>query len=242
MEVTLLFSKEKQSRPSWEHREREVVATAAAVKNWGYGGCLGKKRNDAAGLYGKPFPHYYTLGEIYGRDRATGINAGNADDDEEEVHQQDTMNVNLGDDSNMAFEENSIENEMSYTQQPSVQPNQPLESSPNVSTHKEKTRSKNKDKAFENMCSNIGLMAQFVAAMVPKLNGLIDMLSTVNKDVAGLQANLYEEIMKSEGLDDDQLYDVTNILATNNDMLRVFYNIPNQLKIVYILKVLSHGA
>ena len=152
------------------------------------------------------------------------------------------MNVNLGDDSNMAFEENSVENEMSYTQQPSVQPNQPVESSPNVSTRKEKSRSKNKDKAFENMCSNIGSMAQSVAAMVPKLDGLIDVLSTADKDVAGLQATLYKEIMKIEGLDDDQLYDATNILATNHGMLRVFYNIPDQLKKGYILKVLSRRA
>ncbi|GMN58453.1 hypothetical protein TIFTF001_027549 [Ficus carica] len=154
-------------------------------------------RKDAASLYGKPFPHYYTLGEIYGRDRATGINAGNADDDEEDVCQQDTMNENLVDDSNMAFKENSIENEMFYTQQPSVQPNQPVESSPNVST-----------------C----------------------------KDVAGLQAHWYEEIMKIEGLDDYQLYDATNILATNHGMLRVFYSVPEQLKNGYILKVLSSGA
>ncbi|GAY49746.1 hypothetical protein CUMW_121450 [Citrus unshiu] len=42
-------------------------------------------RPTASGLFNKSFPHYYTLGEIYGRDRATGANAGNADDDEEEV-------------------------------------------------------------------------------------------------------------------------------------------------------------
>ena len=107
------------------------------------------------------------MGEIYGRDRATGIGAGNADDDEEEVRQQDTMNVNLGVDSNMnAFEENFMENDMYYNQQPSVQQGQPSESSPSISTHKTKTKGKNKDKIFENMCSNIGSMAKSLAAIV----------------------------------------------------------------------------
>ncbi|GMN22149.1 hypothetical protein TIFTF001_043459 [Ficus carica] len=107
---------------------------------------------------------------------------------------------------------------------------------------RKRPEAKIKTRHFENMCSNIGSMAQSVAAMVPKLDGLIDVLSTADKDVAGLQATLYEEIMKIEGLDDDQLYDATNILATNHDMLRVFYNIPDQLKKGYILKVLSRGA
>ena len=52
----------------------------------------------ASGLFNKPFSHYYTLGEIYGRDRATGANAGNTDDDEEEVRQEDNLNVKLGND------------------------------------------------------------------------------------------------------------------------------------------------
>ncbi|KAK9183343.1 hypothetical protein WN944_026494 [Citrus x changshan-huyou] len=58
-----------------------------------------KKRPTASGLFNKPFPHYYTLGEIYGRDCVIGANAGNADDDEEEVRQEDNLNVNLGNDS-----------------------------------------------------------------------------------------------------------------------------------------------
>jgi len=57
-----------------------------------------QKRPAASELLNKPFPHYYTLGEIYGRDHATGANAGNANDDEEEVRQEDSLNVNLGND------------------------------------------------------------------------------------------------------------------------------------------------
>ena len=78
--------------------------------------------------------------------------------------------------------------------------------------------------------------------MVLKLDGVIDVLSTADKDLAGLQANLYQEMIKIDGLDDDQVYDATNILATKHDLLRVFYNISDQLKKGYILKILSHGV
>ena len=44
-----------------------------------------QKRKDTSGLFNKPFPHYYALGEIYGKDRATGVNTGNAADDDEEL-------------------------------------------------------------------------------------------------------------------------------------------------------------
>ena len=55
-----------------------------------------QKRKDASGLFLKPFPYYYTLSEIFGRDRANGANAGNADDDEEEAHHEDNFNFTLG--------------------------------------------------------------------------------------------------------------------------------------------------
>ncbi|KAB2607171.1 ATPase WRNIP1 [Pyrus ussuriensis x Pyrus communis] len=58
---------------------------------------LGKK--DASGLYYKPFPHYHNLGEIYAKDCAVGANAGNVDDDEEEVRLEDAnVNQNEGED------------------------------------------------------------------------------------------------------------------------------------------------
>ncbi|KAF4394122.1 hypothetical protein F8388_017935, partial [Cannabis sativa] len=55
-----------------------------------------KKRKDASGLYRKSFPYYHKLAEIYGRDRSTGANAGNADDDEEEIRHDDATGVEFG--------------------------------------------------------------------------------------------------------------------------------------------------
>ncbi|CAL2257488.1 unnamed protein product [Prunus armeniaca] len=39
--------------------------------------------------WAKSFPHYYALGEIYGKDHGIGTNARNAADDEEDVRRDD---------------------------------------------------------------------------------------------------------------------------------------------------------
>ena len=50
-------------------------------------------------MYDKPFPYYYLLGEIYRKDRVAGANAGNTDDEEEEImHEDATTNHNEGED------------------------------------------------------------------------------------------------------------------------------------------------
>ena len=50
------------------------------------------------------------------------------------------------------------------------------------------------------MSSNMGAMPESISAMVPKLDGLISVLSTADKELYDLQAKLYGEICKIEGL------------------------------------------
>lgn len=45
-----------------------------------------------------------------------------------------------------------------------------------------------------------------------------------------MQAKLYEEISKIEGLGDEEIYDATSILTTKHDLLRVFFTLPITLK------------
>ncbi|ESR33672.1 hypothetical protein CICLE_v10006825mg [Citrus x clementina] len=198
-----------------------------------------KKRKDASGLFLKPFPHYYTLSEIFGRDRANGANAGNADDDEEEVRHEDNFNFTLGNDStHETFMENILD-DMSHTPQSHAHANE-NESIPSNSSHPKKKR-RTKDKTFENMSSNMGAMAESISAIVPKLDGLISVLSTADKELFDLQAKLYGEICKIEGLGEQEILDAIDILATKHDKLRVFFNLPNELKKGYILRKIGRG-
>ncbi|KAH9686497.1 hypothetical protein KPL70_014370 [Citrus sinensis] len=156
-----------------------------------------KKRPAASDLLNKPFPHYYTLGEIYGRDRATRANAGNADDNEEEVRQEDNLNVNLGNDST-----NKV--------------------SANKSAPSQAENAHNRDTGGMN--SSVKVIAESLAGMIPKLDGLINVLSTQDKEVADLLAKK----MKA-----------TNMLATKPELLRVFFNMPSSMKKGYVLLLLS---
>ncbi|KAF4362701.1 hypothetical protein G4B88_018319 [Cannabis sativa] len=60
-----------------------------------------KKRKDASGLYRKSFPYYHKLAKIYGRDRATRTNVGNADDDEKKICHDDATGVEFKVDDNI---------------------------------------------------------------------------------------------------------------------------------------------
>lgn len=85
-----------------------------------------------------------------------------------------------------------------------------VENAPRSSTNRSRKR-KNKERTIDRMCSSIGTMAETVAAMVPQLNELVNVLSTADKDVADLQVKLYDEKMAIEGLIEDEIYDATNV-------------------------------
>lgn len=91
------------------------------------------------------------------------------------------------------------------------------------------------------MCSNIRAMADSRAAIALRLDGCINVLSTSDKDIAYLQAKLYEEMSKIEGLGGEEIYDATIILATKHDLLRVFFTLPNHLKEGYVMQMLHCG-
>lgn len=84
-------------------------------------------------------------------------------------------------------------------------------------------------------------MADSRAAIALRLDGCINVLSTSDKDIAYLQAKLYEEMSKIEGLGGEEIYDATIILATKHDLLRVFFTLPNHLKEGYVMQMLHCG-
>ena len=64
------------------------------------------------------------------------------------------------------------------------------------------------------MSKNFGLMAKAVVGMAPKLDGLVNVLST-DKDLTELQSKLDGELSKMGFLTPVQVFHVTNILAQN---------------------------
>ena len=70
---------------------------------------------------------------------------------------------------------------------------------------------------------------------------LISVLSTADKELSDLQAKLYNEICKIEGLGKQEILVAIDILATKHDMLHVFFNLSNELKKGYILRKIGRG-
>ena len=70
--------------------------------------------------------------------------------------------------------------DMSYTPQPNATSHQQVDYAPSSSGNRWR-KMKNKDKLFDHMCSRIGTMADSVATMVLKIDGLITTLSSDRK-------------------------------------------------------------
>lgn len=115
------------------------------------------------------------------------------------------------------------------------------ESAPSKSSHPKKKRRTN-HKTFDNMCSNIGAMSKSISALISMLDELISVLSTIDKELSNLQAKLYNEMRKIDGLSEKEILDAIDIIATKHDMLRVFFNLPNELKKRYILRMIGHDS
>lgn len=200
-----------------------------------------EKKQRCCWTIGKPFRHYYNLGEIYGRDRANGQNVGNADDDEEEIRHENTNvdpfnledeNVfdNVNPSADMEPQQEGLDDvDVSFTQ-----PN-PQTSSVSQQMHAQSIASNNsrlRGKTLDEMSKNFGLMAKAVAGMAPKLDGLVNVLST-DKDLTELQSKLDGELSKMDFLTPVQVFHVTNILAQKHDLLRVFFTMSDERKASY---------
>ncbi|KAF4360597.1 hypothetical protein F8388_017623 [Cannabis sativa] len=199
---------------SWDNEHSILLCEKSAFDEYV------KKRKDASGLYGKLFPYYNKLAEIYGRDRATGTNASNVDDDEEEMRQNDAIGVEFGVDDNIDGGEDDEEIDefdgVSHTQQPTNMRRRSIEST---------TSNQQRDS---------------ISNIVPKIQGLIDAIS--DKDVAEMQTNLFTEISKIYGLTPMECIQATNILAKAPPLMRVYYAISDEMKLLYILNMLQNDA
>ncbi|KAF4400277.1 hypothetical protein G4B88_019486 [Cannabis sativa] len=176
------------------------------------------------GLYGKSFPYYHKLVEIYGRDCVTGANGDNADDDEEEIRHDDATGVKFGVDDNIndGGDDEEIDefDGISNTQQPT---NMCRRRSTESTTNNQKSGKNKKSNAIDSISTNIGALAESVSEIVPKLQGLTDALS--DKNVTEMQDNLYTKISKIEGLTIRQCIRATNILLKEPALMRIFYAI-----------------
>ncbi|XP_050138455.1 uncharacterized protein LOC126614828 isoform X2 [Malus sylvestris] len=184
-----------------------------------------KGKKDASGLYDKPFPHYHSLGEIYAKDRDVGANAGNADDDEEEVRLEDAnVNQHEGED------ESGNDFDTSFSV-PNTQQQRNAESNTSNISRK-------RARVADEMAKQFSIMAKAIADVGPKLDGLVHALST-DINLTEMQQKLDSELTKMEFLSPMDLFKVTNFLAKEHDLLKVFFNMSDERKSAYVTTLLQ---
>ncbi|KAI5317979.1 hypothetical protein L3X38_037686 [Prunus dulcis] len=222
----------------WNEEKMMLVCEKSVYDEWV------KSKKEASVLYDKSFPHYYLLGEIYGKDRAVGTNVGNADDYEEEVRHEDaTMNHNEGEDDfvenvNMNVDSGSpfegLDDFDASFAQPNTQQQRPTHSTSSVANN-----SRNKmPNVVDEMTKQFSSMAQAIARVGPKLDDLVHVLST-EINLTELQEKLHGELSKMEFLTSLQLFKVTNFLAKEHDLLRVFFTMHDESKREYVTTLLQ---
>lgn len=224
----------------WNDKQMMLICDKRVYNEWV------KSHREANGLYGKPFLHYNTLKEIYGKERASGDNVRSSNEKEEirgeDADQEDLdidvdLHSNPGADVNVETQaDGSRDYEVSFTQQPSSRRRKSRENSPSVSNWKRKVR----NKVMEEMSKSFGSMAASMATMAQKIDGLINVWSN-DKEVANMQAKLDNELTKIEGLTELQVFRVTNILATKHDLLRVFFSMSKERRRPYVFNLLEYG-
>lgn len=128
--------------------------------------------------------------------------------------------------------------DMSYTPQTNATSHQQVDSAPSNSISMS-TKRKSKDKLLDHMYSMIRTIAESVAELVPKIDGLISIFSS-DKDIADLQGKLYGEMSRIEGLADEEIYDATSTLASKHDLLYMFFTLPHHHKKGYVIQMLHH--
>ncbi|KAB2608596.1 hypothetical protein D8674_011764 [Pyrus ussuriensis x Pyrus communis] len=179
-----------------------------------------KGKKDASGLYDKAFPHYHTLGKIYAKDRVVGANASNVDNKEEEVRLEDA-NVNVN--------ENEGEDESGYDVDtyflvPNTLQRQNAESNTSNSGHK-------RARVGDEIAHQFSAMAKDLMSNL-KFDGLVHAFST-DINLTQMQQKLDGELNKIEILAPMKLFQFTNFLAKEYNLLRVFFTMSDERKSAY---------
>ncbi|PQQ03133.1 ATPase WRNIP1 [Prunus yedoensis var. nudiflora] len=113
--------------------------------------------------------------------------------------------------------------------QPNTQQQRPTHSTSSVANNSRNKR----PKVVDEMTKQCSSMAQAIAGVGPKLDGLVHVLST-EINLTELQEKLHGELSKMEFLTSLQLFKVTNFLAKEHDLLRGFFIMHDESKREYV--------
>ncbi|KAM0944002.1 hypothetical protein DsansV1_C12g0114771 [Dioscorea sansibarensis] len=258
---------------AWNHESSTIECEKSAYDEYV------KNHKEATGLYGKSFPFFNDLAQVFTKDRAHD----NAKDDiGDDANQHENISFkdralgkgDIGDDADRYLHENnSLDKDPSFSQMPSddffmptQEPiNSPLPMASNNSVSKTFGRRKRKalacDSAMEAISENfrhfiemVGLgfkmMAETAArnaetaarnAETAARNAEIAAhdaeaaagKEAARKDIEEKKKLLSQVIFKIDGLSDDEVMGILQVLGKDEDQLKIFWDLPDDKKLCF---------
>ncbi|XP_062020654.1 uncharacterized protein LOC133737011 [Rosa rugosa] len=199
---------------SWNHEEKMVVCEKQVFDDWV------KVHKDAKGLRMKPFIHYDSLIEAFGRDRANGLGAeGPAEADED-----------LNNENNYAdIEENGLD-EITV-------PSSVTRNSANPPSARTRKRARDADsQCLGDMASTLRSFVDVTKAHLETMQGVL-----MNEHVTSeRRGKLVEELMKIEGINDYDVIEAAAAIIGDDSKIDLLFSLPDNLKSQWIHKLLGH--
>jgi hypothetical protein len=176
---------------------------------------------DAKGLRLKPFIHYDSLVEAFGRDRANGLGAEGPAEADEDVN-NDNEYVDLEGD---GLAENNIPT--------------PGIGTPACASNSTRSRKRARDAYSQCLGDMANTLRSFVDVTKAHLETMQGVLMNEHA-TSERRAKLVEELMKIEGLDDYDVLEAAAIIIGDDSKIELLFSLPNNLKSQWIHKLLNH--
>ncbi|KAM5548341.1 hypothetical protein ABKV19_002341 [Rosa sericea] len=199
---------------SWDHENKMVVCEKQVYDDWV------KVHKEAKGLRLKPFIHYDSLVEAFGRDRANGLGAEGPAEANEDVN-NDNEFVDL---EGPAEAENIV----------------PTPATRTISSASNSTRTRKRARDAYAQC--LGDMASTLRSFVDVTKTHLETMKEVllNDHAASTKrGKLVEELMKIEGLNDYDVLEAAAIIIGDDSKIELLFSLPDNLKSQWIYKLLN---
>ncbi|KAL6225207.1 hypothetical protein ACLB2K_004058 [Fragaria x ananassa] len=199
---------------SWDHENKMIICEKQVFDDWV------KIHKDAKTLRLKPFIHYDSLVEAFGKDRANGLGAEGPAEVVEDLNNNNEF-VDLEGD---GLCENVVPTSDTRT------PSGPSS-----------TRTKKRP---------IDVYAQCLGDMASTLRPFVDVTKTHLETMKEVLLNdhttstkrgkLVEELMKVEGMNDYDVFDTAAKIIGDDSKIELLFSLPDNLKRQWIYKILNH--
>lgn len=226
----------KASGFGWNDQDKMIVVEKNVFDDWV------KSHPKAQGLYKKPFPHFDDLALVYGKDRATGIDAEDPGDAFEAIDKETEDVSFMGDDANM--DEAPVD---------SVPETQLPQSPCHYSTHTGNgvSNGQNSASSARGKRKRTGGTNSVVEQLVETMQSLGKVYEITKDNIGDLvgcfkhekgaerRMQVFEELKMIEGLTNMERVRVGSMITKDQNAVDYFFTIDPEFKVFYVQQVLA---